>query len=67
LRGLGEIGGEAWVEQALATEGALWFGDLLVADPYLVLPMGFSFLLFANIEVCFNFSPSVSRTWWKGG
>lgn len=53
LRGLGKIGGEAWVEEALATEGALWFGDLLVADPYLVLPMGFSFLLFANIEVCF--------------
>ncbi|PWW74161.1 hypothetical protein C7212DRAFT_215141 [Tuber magnatum] len=51
LRGLGKIGGEVWVEEALATEGALWFGDLLVADPYLALPMGFSFLLFANIEL----------------
>ncbi|KAG0634911.1 60Kd inner membrane protein-domain-containing protein [Tuber brumale] len=61
LRRLGEIGGEAWVEEALATEGALWFGDLLTADPYLALPMGFSFLLFANIELQTKLHPPSTR------
>lgn len=45
-------GGEEFVEPTLSTEGALWFQDLLLEDPYLLLPMGFSVLLFANIEVC---------------
>ncbi|CUS06845.1 unnamed protein product [Tuber aestivum] len=64
LRGLGDIGGEAWVEEALATEGALWFGNLLAADPYLALPMGFSFLLFANIEMQTKLHPPGTRRQW---
>ena len=39
------------VEQALAAEGALWFPDLLVPDPLLVLPFALSGALFANIAL----------------
>ena len=36
-------------EPSLATEGALWFPDLLVADPALVLPFALSASLLASI------------------
>ncbi|KAL8787124.1 MAG: hypothetical protein Q9195_007906 [Heterodermia aff. obscurata] len=36
-------------EPSLATEGALWFPDLLVADPALVLPFALSASLLATI------------------
>ncbi|KAL8647210.1 MAG: hypothetical protein Q9226_006530 [Calogaya cf. arnoldii] len=37
------------VEPSFATEGALWFPDLLVPDPHLALPFLLSITLFANI------------------
>jgi inner membrane protein COX18 len=37
------------LEPSLATEGALWFSDLLVADPYYVLPVILSATIYKNI------------------
>ena len=37
------------IEPSFATEGALWFPDLLVPDPHLFLPFILSLTLFANI------------------
>jgi inner membrane protein COX18 len=37
------------IKQSLATEGALWFPDLLLPDPALILPFMLSGCLFANI------------------
>ncbi|KAI4253212.1 MAG: hypothetical protein L6R42_007673 [Xanthoria sp. 1 TBL-2021] len=37
------------IEPSFATEGALWFPDLLVPDPHLTLPFILSFTLLANI------------------
>ena len=37
------------VEQSFADEGALWFPDLLVPDPQLILPFMLSGALFSNI------------------
>ncbi|KAI9852864.1 MAG: hypothetical protein M1838_004423 [Thelocarpon superellum] len=37
------------IEEALATEGALWFPNLLVPDPQLILPFVLSGTLLANI------------------
>ena len=37
------------VELSMATEGALWFPNLLVPDPLLLLPVMLSLSLFANI------------------
>ncbi|KAL9004870.1 MAG: hypothetical protein Q9188_002331 [Gyalolechia gomerana] len=37
-------------EPSLATEGALWFPDLLVPDPHLILPFILSATIFANIS-----------------
>lgn len=39
------------VKESLANEGALWFRDLLVPDPALILPFMLSGFLFANIMV----------------
>ena len=39
----------SYLEQSLATEGALWFPDLLVPDPMLILPFTLSASLFATI------------------
>ncbi|KAL9027428.1 MAG: hypothetical protein Q9196_004047 [Gyalolechia fulgens] len=38
------------IEPSLATEGALWFPDLLVPDPHLILPFILSATMFANIS-----------------
>ena len=38
-----------YFEPTLATEGALWFPDLLVPDPMLILPFTLSATLFASI------------------
>lgn len=37
------------VEPTLSTEGALWFPDLLIPDPHLILPFILSATMFANI------------------
>jgi inner membrane protein COX18 len=37
------------LEPSLATEGALWFPDLLVADPYYVLPVMLSATIYVNL------------------
>ncbi|KAI4184216.1 MAG: hypothetical protein L6R41_004898 [Letrouitia leprolyta] len=37
------------IEPSLSTEGALWFPDLLVPDPHLILPFILSATMFANI------------------
>lgn len=38
------------IEPSFATEGMLWFPDLLVPDPHLYLPFVLSLTLFANIN-----------------
>ena len=43
------IGSKFPVEQSFSTEGALWFSNLLVPDPQLILPFILSGVLFANI------------------
>ncbi|CAG8976787.1 hypothetical protein HYALB_00012030 [Hymenoscyphus albidus] len=35
---------------ALETEGLLWFQNLTLADPYFVLPLATSFLLYSNLK-----------------
>ncbi|KAH0602385.1 uncharacterized protein H6S33_008724 [Morchella sextelata] len=50
------------VEPSFGTEGALWFPDLLDADPLFILPMAFSFLMFANIEMQSALHPPATRT-----
>ncbi|KAH8150663.1 uncharacterized protein LAJ45_05359 [Morchella importuna] len=50
------------IEPSFATEGALWFPDLLDADPLFILPMAFSFLMFANIEMQSALHPPTTRT-----
>lgn len=37
------------IEDSLATEGGLWFTDLLAPDPMLILPFALSGTIFANI------------------
>lgn len=37
------------IESSFATEGALWFPDLLVQDPQMVLPFALSAAIFLNI------------------
>jgi len=44
-----DVGASHEVKQSLATEGALWFPDLLLPDPALILPFMLSGCLFANI------------------
>ncbi|KAI9805493.1 MAG: hypothetical protein M1825_000744 [Sarcosagium campestre] len=39
------------LEESLALEGALWFPDLLVADPQLILPFILSATVFSNIAL----------------
>ena len=43
------------LETAMATEGGLWFPDLLVPDPLLILPATLSLLLYANVSDYGNF------------
>ena len=38
----------------LATQGALWFGDLTAPDPYKILPITLSVATLLNIEVCYT-------------
>ena len=40
----------ALVDPSLAAEGALWFSDLTVMDPYLILPIIYSATLVANVN-----------------
>ncbi|KAF2117692.1 60Kd inner membrane protein-domain-containing protein [Lophiotrema nucula] len=50
-----------WYEQALGTEGILWFPDLLVPDPTGVLPFIASGLMFTNIWFSSNTSEKIGR------
>lgn len=53
---VGEVAvtGSKWFEPSLATEGMLWFPDLLIPDPTGVLPFVVSGLMFANIYMTKN-------------
>ena len=44
-----DVGVNYELKQSLASEGALWFPDLLLPDPALILPFMLSGCLFANI------------------
>jgi inner membrane protein COX18 len=48
-------------EISLATEGGLWFPDLLVPDPCLVLPFMLSGVIFANLFNSTTKTPSVGQ------
>ncbi|KAL7276504.1 hypothetical protein RUND412_000495 [Rhizina undulata] len=56
-----EVGAVVPQEAGFAEEGVLWFQDLLVADPLLILPLSFSFLLFANIELQAKQVPATTK------
>lgn len=47
--GLEERMGASWFEPSLTTEGALWFKDLTVADPEMILPFMLSGTMFLNL------------------
>jgi inner membrane protein COX18 len=53
---LGDMAGttSAWFEPSLASEGMLWFPDLLLPDPIGVLPWVVSALMFTNIYMTKN-------------
>lgn len=55
------------VEQSFSTEGALWFTDLLVPDPQLILPFLLSGTLFVNIYYQTNFihAKGITQTKWN--
>ena len=38
---------------SLANEGALWFTDFLVPDPYIILPITVALLNLTITEVCY--------------
>ncbi|PGH00246.1 hypothetical protein AJ79_08259 [Helicocarpus griseus UAMH5409] len=48
------------VEQSLSTEGALWFPDLIAADPSYVLPFVLSGLMFSHVTFAFGASKSLA-------
>ena len=52
------------VEPSLATEGALWFPDLLSPDPHVMLPFILSAIMFANISYQ---QRTIKRAGWKLG
>ncbi|CAG5182183.1 uncharacterized protein ALTATR162_LOCUS10033 [Alternaria atra] len=56
----------AWFEPSLATEGMLWFQDLLVPDPTGVLPFIASGIMFANIYTTKNTVESDGSRRWPG-
>jgi inner membrane protein COX18 len=56
----------AWFEPSLATEGMLWFQDLLVPDPTGVLPFIASGIMFANIYTTKNTVESDPSRRWPG-
>ena len=43
---------------SFASEGALWFTDLTLPDPYFILPVVLALSNFINIEVCMKFYES---------
>ncbi|KAL8715314.1 MAG: hypothetical protein Q9225_006421 [Loekoesia sp. 1 TL-2023] len=52
------------IEPSLASEGALWFPDLLIPDPHVILPFILSATMFANISYQ---ERTRKRTGWKLG
>ena len=50
------------VETTMATEGGLWFPDLLAPDPMLILPATLSVLLFTNVSESSNLSERTNVT-----
>lgn len=59
VEGVAEVVRERIVplESSFGDEGALWFPSLLEPDLMMILPMAFSFLTFANIEVLLSTYP----------
>ena len=55
------------VEQSFSTEGALWFTDLVVPDPQLILPFLLSGTLFANIyyQTSYIHAKGITQTKWN--
>ena len=45
----GLLAASTHVDLTMATEGCLWFPDLLVADPYHILPIALSVIMVANV------------------
>ncbi|KAI4629299.1 uncharacterized protein J4E87_003563 [Alternaria ethzedia] len=56
----------AYFEPSLATEGVLWFQDLLVPDPTGALPFIASAIMFANIYTSKNSVESTKNRRWPG-
>lgn len=52
-------------EQSLATEGALWFPDLLVPDPLLILPFALSGTMFFNIYYQSTLAKGTTESKWQ--
>jgi mitochondrial inner membrane protein COX18 len=56
------------IQTSLSSEGALWFQDLLVPDPQLILPVVLSSLLFSNVTIHFRNTgvrPSKTSVMWN--
>lgn len=49
--GLGAMDGWMPTEPSLATQGMLWFGNLLIPDPTMILPVALSGIMFAMYSV----------------
>lgn len=47
---------------ALETGGVLWFENLTLADPFFILPLATSFMLYRSLKVSFLFKNQFSRT-----
>lgn len=69
LIGVGEevIKRTVQLEPSLATEGALWFPDLLVADPQMILPFMLSGAIMLNVfgKIPSAGAPVVEKAWQK--
>lgn len=52
-------------EQSLATEGILWFPDLLVPDPLLILPFALSGAMFLNIYYMSILTKGATESKWQ--
>lgn len=53
------------LEQSFANEGALWFSDLLVPDPLLILPFALSGTMFLNIYYHSIFAKGETQSRWQ--
>lgn len=64
LEAAGVVGSKVGIESGFATEGVLWFPDLLVADPFLVpLPALLSCVTLLNITTPFEKKAILKSKW----